>query len=164
MRGAGRKGSRVIHFIDSLGSGGAQRQLVTLVRALDRADVEPTVAAYHPLYHFRPELDEIEVPVLQLGPGGGRSPLVLARLVSVLRRGRFDLVLLYKLEQGPGSYAIRSKATGFWNDEGYRGSSGGGSFDGRSIGAWLLVDISTGDEEINGIPVHSGLVHFTGKK
>jgi glycosyltransferase involved in cell wall biosynthesis len=83
---------RVLYLIDSLASGGAQRQLVTLVRSLDRAVIEPTVAVYHPLYHFRPELAEAGVQLVDLGPGRGRSPRVLWRLISLLRRGNFDLV------------------------------------------------------------------------
>ena len=86
---------RVLYFIDSLGSGGAQRQLVTLVRALDRAAVEPTVAVYHPLYHFRPELAEAGIRIVNLGPGGGRNPRVLLRLTALLKRGGFDLVHSY---------------------------------------------------------------------
>lgn len=84
--------AKILYLIDSLAPGGAQRQLVTLVRALDRDVVTPTVALYHPLDHFRPELTDAGVPIAYLGPGGGRSLRVLLRLVSLLRRGRFDLV------------------------------------------------------------------------
>lgn len=83
---------RVLYFIDSLAPGGAQRQLVTLVRALDRRDVEPIVATYHPHDHFRRDLEEAEVPLLNVGPGRARDPRVLVRLVGVLSSGGFDLV------------------------------------------------------------------------
>ena len=48
---------RVLYLIDSLGPGGAQRQFVNLVNALERRYVEPEVAIYHRLDHFRPELE-----------------------------------------------------------------------------------------------------------
>jgi glycosyltransferase involved in cell wall biosynthesis len=83
---------RVLYLIDSLGPGGAQRQLVTLVRALDRAAVSPEVAYYHPIEHFRPELESAGVPIHELGPGGGRDPRVTGRLARLMRTGRFDIV------------------------------------------------------------------------
>ena len=94
---------RVLYFIDSLSSGGAQRQLVTLVRALDRRDVDPVVATYHPLDHFRCDLEEAGVPLLYVGPGRARDPRVLVRLVGALRSGGFDLV--HSFLRTPGDLA-----------------------------------------------------------
>ncbi len=86
---------RVLYLIDSLGPGGAQRQLVTLVRSLDRTLVAPEVAVYHPLSHFRPELDAAGVPVHLLHGLGGRDPRVLIALARLLARERFDIVHSY---------------------------------------------------------------------
>jgi L-malate glycosyltransferase len=86
------KGLRVLYLIDSLGPGGAQRQLTTLVRSLDRSAVKPEVAIYYPFHHFRNELTREGVPIHMLGPGGGRNPAVLFRLMRLLSRGRFDVV------------------------------------------------------------------------
>jgi glycosyltransferase involved in cell wall biosynthesis len=86
---------RVLYLIDSLGPGGAQRQLVTLVRSLDRTLVVPEVAVYHPLSHFRPELDAAGVPLRLLAGSGGRDPRVLFALARLLARGRFDIVHSY---------------------------------------------------------------------
>ena len=83
---------RVLYVIDSLASGGEQRQLVTLVNALDRRVVEPEVAIYHPLDHFRPELERTGTRIHRLGTHGGRDPLVLVRLARLIRNGRFDLI------------------------------------------------------------------------
>jgi glycosyltransferase involved in cell wall biosynthesis len=85
----------VLYLIDSLGPGGAQRQLTTLVRSLDRATVSPEVAIYYPFYRFRAELDGEGVPIHMLGPGGGRNPTVLLRLVRLMSRRSFDLVHAY---------------------------------------------------------------------
>jgi glycosyltransferase involved in cell wall biosynthesis len=86
---------RVLYLIDSLGPGGAQRQLVTLVRSLDRTLVAPEVAVYHPLSHFRPELDAAGVPVHLLPGSGGRDPRVLIALARLLTRERYDIVHSY---------------------------------------------------------------------
>jgi glycosyltransferase involved in cell wall biosynthesis len=86
---------RVLYLIDSLGPGGAQRQLVTLVRSLDRMLVTPEVAVYHPLFHFRPELDAADVPVHLLAGSGGRDPRVLIGLARLLARERYDIVHSY---------------------------------------------------------------------
>ena len=86
---------RVLYLIDSLGPGGAQRQLVTLVRSLDRTLVAPEVAVYHPLSHFRPELDAAGVPVHLLQGSGGRDPRVLIALARLLARERYDIVHSY---------------------------------------------------------------------
>lgn len=86
---------RVLYLIDSLGPGGAQRQLTTLVRSLDRTVVVPEVAVYHPLYHFRDELTRDGTPLHMLGPASGRNPRVLFRLARMMAGGEFDLVHSY---------------------------------------------------------------------
>lgn len=90
----------MLYLIDGLGSGGAQRQLVTLVNGLDRAIVEPEVALYHPRRHFVPELERGSVPVHQLGVSGGRDPRVVARLRRLLLKGHFDVVHTYLTRPG----------------------------------------------------------------
>jgi starch synthase (maltosyl-transferring) len=102
-RGAPVTPLRVLYLIDSLGSGGAQRQLVTLVKSLDRTLVTPEVAVYHPLYHFRPELDDAGVPVHLLKGSGGRDPRVFIGLARLLARGRYDIVHSYL--KTPGTLA-----------------------------------------------------------
>jgi len=91
---------KVLYLIDGLGSGGAQRQLVTLVKGLDRAIVEPEVALYHPRHHFVPELERGAVPVHQLGVSGGRDPRVLVRLRRLILTGDFDIVHTYLTRPG----------------------------------------------------------------
>ena len=94
---------RVLYLIDSLGPGGAQRQLATLVGSLDRQLVAPEVAVYYPLSRFRSELDESQVPVHTLRGAGGRDPRVLARIARLLSRGRFDIV--HSFLRTPGTLA-----------------------------------------------------------
>jgi glycosyltransferase involved in cell wall biosynthesis len=83
---------RILYLIDSLGAGGAQRQLVTLVTALDRTAISPEVAVYHPIDHFRPDLERTRTPIHVLGTRGARDPLVLARLARLVSRGEYDIV------------------------------------------------------------------------
>jgi len=106
--GRGAAPLRVLYFIDSLGSGGAQRQLVTLVSALDRAVVSPEVAVYHGLDRFRAALEEAEIPVHRLGRSGGRDVRTLVGLVRLLRIKRFDLVHSYL--RTPGILARLARA------------------------------------------------------
>src|SRR5579862_8727800 len=49
---------RVTCVIDSLGSGGAQRQIVLLSTRLQQLGNEVSVLTYHPFDHFRKALDE----------------------------------------------------------------------------------------------------------
>jgi len=86
---------RVLYLIDSLGSGGAQRQLVTLIKALNRKHVDAEMAIYHPLFHFRPDVESVGMPLHILGTRGARDPLVLLRLMRLVRRGGFDIVHSY---------------------------------------------------------------------
>jgi glycosyltransferase involved in cell wall biosynthesis len=86
---------KVLYLIDSLSSGGAQRQLVALLSTFDRAIVSPEVAIYHPLYHFREDLDRLNVPLHMLGPASGRNPKVALNLIRLLRRGSFELIHSY---------------------------------------------------------------------
>ena len=86
---------RILYLIDSLSSGGAQRQLTTLICALDHRIVKPTVAVYRPFWHFRPELERMKVPIILLGNLGARDPRVTLRLARLIWIGRFDLVHSY---------------------------------------------------------------------
>lgn len=86
---------KALYLIDSLGPGGAQRQLITLISSLDRARVSPEVAIYHPQFHFREELTRQATPLHMLGPASGRNPRVVLNLSRLMGRGGFDLVHSY---------------------------------------------------------------------
>lgn len=86
---------RVLYLIHTLGQGGAQRQLVTLVNALDRELVSPEVAYYFGLDLFRPDLEKSATPVHVLGRRGARDLRVALRLAALVRRARYDLIHAY---------------------------------------------------------------------
>ncbi len=94
---------RVLYLTDSLGPGGAQRQLATLVRSLDRTVVSPEVAVYHPLSRFRPALDSAGVPVHLLSGSGGHDPRVVFALKRLVESERYDIVHSYL--RTPGTLA-----------------------------------------------------------
>ncbi len=91
---------RVLYLIDGLGAGGAQRQLVTLVRSAPRGTIRPEVAFYRDRTHFVRELRDGGVPVHVLGTRGGRDPRTLVRLARLIRSGPYDLIHTYLSRPG----------------------------------------------------------------
>jgi len=91
---------RVLYIIDGLGSGGAQRQLVTLIRAADRDLIAPEVAYYRDRTHFVPELTAEGVPVHPLIAGGGRDPRTLVRIARLIRANDYNLIHTYLARPG----------------------------------------------------------------
>ena len=72
----------------------------------------------------------------------------------------FDLSLEYEIDRLPGWSAVRSKVTGFWNDQGGYGASSDLRLDELAVAAWLLVDIKDNDEQIMGVPIYSQPLRF----
>ncbi len=95
LPGSGRPAPprRVLYLLDSLGAGGAERQLLTLVRGLDRRRYEPRlicIDAFGPLYD--------EAVALGLEPrllgrhGAVDTATQVARLAGIIRRERPGIV------------------------------------------------------------------------
>jgi glycosyltransferase involved in cell wall biosynthesis len=84
----------VIAFvIDSLSSGGAQRQLVELAVALKRRGrFEPVVFVYYDHAFFAPRLREAGVPIVIVERSGSRDPGFPIRLRMALRAHNVSLV------------------------------------------------------------------------
>lgn len=57
---------KILCFIDSLGSGGAQRQLVELAKGFKEKGYEVLFLTYHEINFFKPELDSTGIPVTTL--------------------------------------------------------------------------------------------------
>ena len=100
---------KVLYLIDGLGSGGAQRQLVTLIRAAGGA-LAPEVAYYRDRTHFVPELQEAGVRVHALIARGGRDPRTLVRIARLIRAHDYDLIHTYLAR--PGILARLATLTG----------------------------------------------------
>jgi glycosyltransferase involved in cell wall biosynthesis len=81
--------------IDSLGSGGAQRQMVNLARGLKSRGHHVSLFTYYSEDHYRPLLEEVGIPVhLHLKPSR-YSPAPLLALRRVCRDERPDVVLSF---------------------------------------------------------------------
>lgn len=61
---------KVALLIDTLNSGGAQRQIVNLAVFLKRRKVDVHLIYYHPLEHFKSVLDEALIPNTRIDAGG----------------------------------------------------------------------------------------------
>jgi glycosyltransferase involved in cell wall biosynthesis len=92
---------RVTCLIDSLGSGGAQRQLCTLAVLLKQRGVDVSMLTYHPCDFFLPMLQVAGIPHQCV-----KSRSTLGRILTLrraLRRGSPDVVLAFL--DGPCLYA-----------------------------------------------------------
>jgi glycosyltransferase involved in cell wall biosynthesis len=84
---------RVMHVIDALSRGGAERLVLTTVTHLDASRYESVVVVLSPLLALRPEFEALGVPVHEAFFGRPVDSLrVVARLVGLMRRYRPDIV------------------------------------------------------------------------
>jgi len=54
---------KLLCVIDSLGSGGAQRQIVELAKGFKKKGHRVQFLTYHDINFFKPQLDRIDIPV-----------------------------------------------------------------------------------------------------
>jgi glycosyltransferase involved in cell wall biosynthesis len=84
---------KLLCFIDSLGSGGAQRQLTTLAAGLKKRGHQVRFLVYHQEDHFLPLLQAADIPCQVIPPCSyWRRALAVRR---ILRRGWQDVVLAF---------------------------------------------------------------------
>jgi len=80
---------RIVFLISSLGTGGTERQLVTLAKALAGRGWRVTVLVYYPGGAFEPELKQTDVELISLDKGSRWDivgfPLRLMRVLRALR-------------------------------------------------------------------------------
>lgn len=86
---------RLLCVIDSLGSGGAQRQMVSLARGLVARQHDVEVFVYHPEDCFRAALDEARIKVHYKRKKSRFSLGPLLALRKLVRAGGFDAVLAF---------------------------------------------------------------------
>ncbi len=98
---------KVVYLIDSLTSGGAQRQFVELIKGLDKSQVDPIVVIYHDIQHFREDLDKTNIPVHLLQKKGKIGIGFFLRLQIFLRQ--HSPVLIHSFLNTPNFYARLSK-------------------------------------------------------
>lgn len=84
---------KILCFIDSLGSGGAQRQLVELAKGFKERGHEVSFLTYHEINFFKPDLDQVEIPVTTIvEPNYWKRALKIRRFI---RRSKPDAVLAF---------------------------------------------------------------------
>ena len=103
---------KILCMIDSLGSGGAQTQMVNLVVGLIDAGNQVEVFIYHPKSNFNDgKLIDKGVVINQYEKNSKYSPGVIFALIKLIRTKEFDGVISY---MGPSNiYAIIAKIFSF---------------------------------------------------
>ena len=88
---------KLLFVIDSLGSGGAQKQMVSMACGLKEKGHEVELFNYYPEHSFyRPMLEDANIKIIDfLGKKSGFSMMVVSKLVETLRKGKYDLALAY---------------------------------------------------------------------
>lgn len=100
---------RIILFTDSLGAGGAQRQLVGLAIMLKDAGYDVTVATYYNIDFYKHWLDECSVRNIII-PQANKILKRIAAVRSFFKKERPDCVIAY--QETPSLVACIAKASG----------------------------------------------------
>lgn len=86
---------KIILFTDSLGSGGAQRQLVGLAIMLKQRGLDVKVATYFDLDFYKPQLDEANVPN-ELIPGADNTKKRILAVRRYFKKEAPETVIAYQ--------------------------------------------------------------------
>lgn len=84
---------QILLLIDSLGSGGAQRQMVTLAQILKEIGYNVSFLVYHRADFFKIYLDDADISVFKLPDSN-----LLGRIINTrkyIRKGNFDVVISF---------------------------------------------------------------------
>lgn len=90
--GAPGRRRRVLHVLNTLSTGGAEYLVLNVAKALDRTRFEMSVASMGGDGEIGQELRKIGVGTFVLERRQGLDPLLVPRLVSLLRREKIDVV------------------------------------------------------------------------
>lgn len=86
---------RILLVIDSLGSGGAQRQMTTLARGLAKAGHEVEFFVYHDERHFADAVEELSIPIHLFQKSARFSLRPVFDLRRLLKSRRYDVALAF---------------------------------------------------------------------
>ncbi len=94
-------------LIDSLGTGGAQRQIVNLAIGLKRLGISPIIIAYNQINFFHDVLEKENIPVVFLKRRHFADFLFIKNLLRLIKNKRIDglIAMLFM----PSGYALISK-------------------------------------------------------
>ncbi len=98
----------VLFVIDSLNSGGAQRQLDTSAVGLKRLGYQVDVFTYHPDSFFADELDQENIPVILASKKSRYSITPILALRRLFASNTYDIAIAFL--KTPSIYAITGKS------------------------------------------------------
>jgi glycosyltransferase involved in cell wall biosynthesis len=99
-----------VYLIDSLVSGGAQRQLVELVKNIDKTIINPIVVVYHDLPFYLDELNQCGIETILLSKKDKLGITFMTQFVRFLQRVRPEFI--HSFLNVPNFYARLAKLTG----------------------------------------------------
>lgn len=99
---------KILFFIDNLGSGGAQRQIVNMSIMLKEKGYSVSVLLYADFPFYKHYLDENDIPTVLIAPKGKLSRLF--KIKKYLRRSDADVVIAFL--ETPGFISCFSKMGG----------------------------------------------------
>lgn len=85
---------KILCLIDSLESGGAQRQLVGLAGLLQKRGYKTSVACYHKKVFYAPDIERYGVELIKLTPCNNMLSK-FAHVYRLLKEQRYDVVIAY---------------------------------------------------------------------
>ncbi len=83
---------RLLIVTDEMEVGGSQRQIVRLLRHIDRERFQPSVLYFRNRSHLVDELEEMGIPVLQVPKRRPLDPRFVAGLARRIREGGYDVM------------------------------------------------------------------------
>ena len=83
---------KILYLISSLVAGGAQRQLVELVKNIDYNKYIPTVCTYYPDAFYKPELENKSVKFKFIKKKSRFNPSIILKLTNFIKREKFGII------------------------------------------------------------------------
>jgi glycosyltransferase involved in cell wall biosynthesis len=103
---------KILCVIDSLGSGGAQRQMVNLACGLKENGHQVELFIYHPHQDFyRSIVESAKITINEIQGGSGFSTAVIRSLMDLLRARKYDAIISFL--PSPNIYSILAKVLSF---------------------------------------------------
>ena len=107
----GTNDMKILFVIDNLGSGGAQRQMVTLASGLKQKGYEVAIFTYFPQNFFETALLESSIPVINVPKKGKLGLNIFYKLSKIIKEGKYDIGIAYM--KTPNIYlSIAAKLSG----------------------------------------------------
>lgn len=105
---------KIILFIDSLGPGGAEKQIVELAKGLKQIGHDVKVCIYRPRYEFKYELDNNKIELYEIKRDKKSVIRFIFDVVKMIKNSKPDYIVSYKTY--PNLYMLLSaKIAGFKN-------------------------------------------------